>query len=245
MHITEYHDLNETGSNMAKASPTLHLDIISDFICPWCFIGKRKLDLALSNISGFQINLAWRPFRLDPTIADDGEDRKEYLTRKFGTVKSDKFAASIQQAAIGTDIQFAFDKISRTPNTLNAHRLIRWSGDYGLQHAIADDLFSAYFEHGKDIGDVEILIEIGAKYAMDETVLRSQFSSDADVSETRQLDAQARDAGVTGVPAFLMGGKFLLVGAQEPDYLNQIFSKAIVKLANPGHDADSQSSANR
>ena len=89
------------------------------------------------------------------------------------------------------------------------------------------------------------MIEIGTKYAMDEAVLRSQFASDADVSETRQLDAQARDAGVTGVPAFLMGGKFLLVGAQEPDYLNQIFSKAIVKLANPGHDADSHSSANR
>ncbi|MDC3402061.1 DsbA family oxidoreductase [Alphaproteobacteria bacterium] len=223
---------------MSNSYPILHLDIISDFICPWCFIGKRKLDRALGNVSGFQINLAWRPFRLDPTIADEGEDRKEYLTRKFGAPKSKKFASTVQDAAAGTDIQFAFDKITRTPNTLNAHRLVRWSGEYGLQHAIADDLFSAYFEHGKDIGDFNTLIEIGVKYAMDETVLRAKFASNEDVSETRQLDAQARGAGVTGVPAFLMGGKFLLVGAQEPEYLNQIFSKAVVKLANPGHSAD-------
>jgi predicted DsbA family dithiol-disulfide isomerase len=215
----------------ATPVPVMQLDVISDVICPWCFIGKRKLDAALAQVDDFQINLMWRPFQLDPTTPPEGHDRKQQMIRKFGPDAGKQIFKNVLAAAEGTGINWNFDKITRTPNTLNAHRLIRWAASTGEQHQIAEALFCAYFEHALDIGDVAVLLDIGEKHGLERDLLVDLFASDRDMEQTRNDDAAARELGVTGVPAFLAGGKFMLMGAQEPEYLNLFLNKARQKLA--------------
>jgi predicted DsbA family dithiol-disulfide isomerase len=210
----------------------MQLDVISDVICPWCFIGKRNLDAALTQLRDVRINLMWRPYQLDPKTPPEGYDRETQMKRKFGPDGAKQIYKNIMSAAQGTGINFAFDKITRTPNTLNAHRLIRWAASTQQQHDIAEALFVAYFEKGLDIGDVKILLEIAAAYDMDTQLLADLFASDTDIDTTRNDDAAARDLGIAGVPAFLAGGKFVLSGAQEPAYLLKFIAKAQSKLAN-------------
>ena len=211
--------------------PVMQLDVISDVICPWCFIGKRKLDAALTQVSDFQINLMWRPYQLDPTTPPEGHDRKQQMIRKFGPDADKQIFKNVLAAAEGTGINWNFNKITRTPNTLNAHRLIRWAASTGQQHQMAEALFCAYFEQALDIGDVDVLLDIGEAQGLERALLVDLFASDRDVEQTREDDAAARDLGVTGVPAFLAGGKFMLMGAQEPEYLNLFLDKARQKLA--------------
>jgi len=215
----------------ATPAPVMQLDVISDVICPWCFIGKRKLDAALAQVDDFQINLMWRPFQLDPTTPPEGHDRKQQMIRKFGPDAGKQIFKNVLAAAEGTGINWNFDKITRTPNTLNAHRLIRWAASTGEQHQIAEALFCAYFEQALDIGDVAVLLDIGEKHGLARDLLVDLFASDRDMEQTRNDDAAARELGVTGVPAFLAGGKFMLMGAQEPEYLNLFLDKARQKLA--------------
>lgn len=215
----------------ATPAPVMQLDVISDVICPWCFIGKRKLDAALAQVDDFQINLMWRPFQLDPTTPPEGHDRKQQMIRKFGPDAGKQIFKNVLAAAEGTGINWNFDKITRTPNTLNAHRLIRWAASTGEQHQIAEALFCAYFEQALDIGDVAVLLDIGEKHGLERDLLVDLFASDRDMEQTRNDDAAARELGVTGVPAFLAGGKFMLMGAQEPEYLNLFLDKARQKLA--------------
>lgn len=210
----------------------MQLDVISDVICPWCFIGKRNLDAALTQLRDVRINLMWRPYQLDPKTPPEGYDRETQMQRKFGPDGAKQIYKNIMSAAQGTGINFAFDKITRTPNTLNAHRLIRWAASTQQQHDIAEALFVAYFEKGLDIGDVKILLEIAAAYDMDTQLLADLFASDTDIDTTRNDDAAARDLGIAGVPAFLAGGKFVLSGAQEPAYLLKFIAKAQSKLAS-------------
>lgn len=211
--------------------PVLQLDVISDVICPWCYIGKRKLDAALSKVTDFKINLIWRPYQLYPDTPMEGADLTAKLKARYGEDGARQMRANIKSAAEGTNIDFDFDKIGRTPNTLNAHRLLRWAASTGQQHQIAEALFSAHFEQGKFIGDVPVLLDIAGQHGMDITLLTELFDSDRDIEQTRNDDASARDLGVHGVPAFLAGGKFLLMGAQEPEYLNKFLTKARAKLA--------------
>lgn len=218
-------------SEVEKAAlPVLQLDVISDVICPWCFIGKRKLDAALAQLENVQVNLMWRPFQLDPNTPPEGYDRKEQMKRKFGPDGGKQIFKNVLAAAEGTGIEWDFEAITRTPNTLNAHRLIRWAASTGQQHQIAEALFSAYFEQARDISDVAVLLEIAGLHGMDVPLLADLFQTENDIEATRNDDAAARELGVHGVPAFLAGGKFLLMGAQEPEYLNRFIEKARQKL---------------
>jgi len=222
-------------------TPVLQLDIISDVICPWCYVGKRKLDAALAALGDMPVNLMWRPFQLDPTTPPEGYDRDRQMRAKFGPDGGKQIIKNLLVVAEGTGIDFAFDKISRTPNTLNAHRLIRWAASTGRQHEVAETLFSRYFEHGQDIGQTDILLEIAATHEMDTDLIARLLVSDADIQETRDDDAAARDLGVTGVPGFLIGGKMLVVGAQEPETLTRFFLKAQSKLAEQAQAANTAS----
>ncbi len=208
----------------------VQLDVVSDVICPWCFIGKRKLDAALAEVQGFKINLIWRPFQLNPDTPPEGRDYKDQMVRKFGPDSGRGFFKTVMEAAEGTGIKWAFEAITRLPNTLNAHRLIRWAASTGQQHDIAEALFSAFFEQAQDIGDVDVLLAIAERHAMDVALLAELFASDYDIEATRNDDAAARDVGVTGVPAFFAGG-FMLMGAQEPAYLAKFLTKAQERLA--------------
>lgn len=202
------------------------LDIISDPICPWCFIGWHNLTRALDG-RDHPFVIAWHPFQLNPDMDPGGMDRRIYLETKFGGKDQavqvyGRIAAAAEQA--GLDIDFA--AIDRTPNTLDAHRLIHWAGVEHRQSAVADALFRAYFQQGRNIGDRDVLVDIADGAGLDAAMIARLLASEADAADTRARDAHARAQGVRGVPAFVLGEGHLLSGAQPPqvwtDILDQI-----------------------
>ena len=192
------------------------LDILSDPICPWCYIGKVKLDRALAQRPEHGLDIFWRPYQLNPQMPAAGMDRTEYLETKFGgPERARAIYGQIRDAAIATGLPVDFDKITRTPNTFDAHRLIRWSRSDGHQQAVVDSLFARYFERGEDIGDRSVLMDVAAEVGMDADVLMGLFDADADRDLLTGEEAMAREMGVSGVPTFIVGQKFALSGAQE------------------------------
>ncbi|WP_316013113.1 DsbA family oxidoreductase [Roseobacter sp. HKCCA0434] len=190
------------------------LDILSDPICPWCYIGKAKLDAALA-ATPYPFEITWRPFQLNPDMPPEGMDRRAYLNAKFGEERATAFYAQIEQAARDAGLEVNFDAIERTPSTIDAHRVIRWAGQTGDQGALKDALFRAYFVEGKDISDRDLLAELGAEAGLEADVTRRLLDGDADVAEVKAEDAEARQMGVTGVPTFLIGGRYAVQGAQD------------------------------
>jgi predicted DsbA family dithiol-disulfide isomerase len=216
---------------MNEEQQALAIDVVSDVVCPWCFLGKRRLARALAN-EGEAIPVRWRPYQLDPTIPPGGTDRKLYLRNKFGEGgRLEEIHARL--AALGAEegVAFAFDKIERSPNTLDAHRLIRWASVSGAQDAVVERLFSLYFEQGRDIGDRALLIETARECGMDEEVVIKLLEDGADENEVREEIEQAQRLGVTGVPFFIFASRFGVPGAQSPDVLSAALERARKALA--------------
>ena len=201
----------------------MQIDVISDTVCPWCYIGKRRLERALALRPQIEFDVRWRPFQLDPQTPPEGVDRKAYIERKFGS--SDKIKpihTALLKAGDDEGIPFAFEKITRTPNTLNSHRLIRWSHSMGVQDAVVEALFRSYFIEGQDIGDTKVLARIGDNAGMDSELVEELLQSDADLELVAREDSLARKIGINGVPTFLIGGKVLVNGAQDAEHLVRI-----------------------
>ena len=204
----------------------MQLDVVSDTICPWCYVGKRRLDSALQARPDVKLDIRWRPFQLDPDIPEDGIDRKIYLQRKFGSSdKSKQIYDALVQSGAEEGIDFQFDRIEKTPNTLDSHRLIRWSESAGCQDKIVSLLFEAYFELGQDIGDKDVLESIAKDAGMDTTIVHDLLHSEADLDLVRREDKLARTMGISGVPTFLYNQKFVLVGAQDPETLLHMYDR--------------------
>ncbi len=202
------------------------LDILSDPICPWCYIGKAKLDAALRDAPEVALDIHWRCYRLNPDMPEGGMGRRDYLERKFGGPEGAKNVyGRIEQAVRDAGLPLDFSKIERTPNTLDAHRLIRWARTTGAQEAVVDALFAAYFVNGVDIGDRDALIAIGVAQGMDDDLLRRLYSEDADRALLENEDALAREMGVTGVPCFVLNETYALVGAQETATWRQVLER--------------------
>jgi len=193
----------------------LTIDIVSDAVCPWCFLGKRRLEAALREIGETKAQVRWRPFQLDETIPVGGLDRVAYMSRKFPDA-AQLAAAHERLSALGGEVgvAFAFDAIRRSPNTLDAHRLVRWAAAAGRQDAVVEGLFRAYFERGQDVGDNKVLVEIAEGCGMDGKDVAEGLASNRDVEETSAEIAHWRRAGVNGVPFFIFNGKLALSGAQ-------------------------------
>ncbi|MGB7243109.1 MAG: DsbA family oxidoreductase [Sulfitobacter sp.] len=193
------------------------LDIMSDPICPWCYIGKAHLDVALAAHPDHPFQIEWHPFQLNPDMAAGGMDRRAYLEGKFGgkdgAVRA--YAPVVEQAkAAGLKINFEDMKV--TPNTLDAHRLIHWAGIEGRQTAAVAALFKAYFEDARDIGDAEVLADIADTIEMDASLVTRLLQTDADCDDIRARDAHSRKMGIQSVPTFIVGGKHAVPGAQPP-----------------------------
>jgi predicted DsbA family dithiol-disulfide isomerase len=206
----------------------MQIDVISDTICPWCYIGKRRLERALRLRPQIAFDVRWRPFQLDPTTPADGVDRKAYIERKFGS--SDKIRpihAALLKAGEDEGIPFAFEKITRTPNTINSHRLIRWSHSMGVQDAVVELLFRRYFVDGADIGRVETLVAIAAEAGMDAELVEELMNSDADRELVEREDSLARKIGIQGVPTFFVGGRILITGAQDAETIARTIDRAV------------------
>ncbi len=206
----------------------MQIDVISDPVCPWCYIGKRRLERAVRLRPHISFEIRWRPFQLDPLTPPEGYDRKTYIEQKFGSSDRVKpIQTALLQAGEAEGISFAFEKITRTPNTINAHRLIRWAHSLGVQDEIVEGLFQGYFIDGLDIGQIKILAQIGDAAGMDGELVEELLSSDTDIESVGQQDSMARKFGVQGVPSFFMGGKTLITGAEDAETLAQIIDRVI------------------
>lgn len=202
------------------------LDIISDPICPWCYIGKTRLDEALAEHPDHPFTIEWHPFQLNPDMPESGMDRREYLETKFGGKEGAVRAyAPVVQAAEEAGLKIDFEGMQRTPNTIDAHRLIHWAGIEGRQTAAVSALFKAYFEDARDIGDHEVLADIADGIEMDAAVVAKLLASDADVEDIRKRDVHSREMGVNSVPTFIVAGQHAVPGAQSAELWSKVIGE--------------------
>lgn len=204
------------------------IDVISDVICPWCFLGKRRLDKALEQLSDLDVFVRWRPYALDPSIPPEGLDRHAYLAGKFGKERLKTLHDPLERAGAEDGVPYNFAAITRTPNTLDAHRLIRWSHTAGRQNEMAERLFMAYWSEGKDVGDRKVLAAEAGAVGLNGAQIAELLDSDQDVENVKAEIAHATTIGVTGVPTFIFAQSYALVGAQSPE----ILVDAIGRVAN-------------
>jgi len=208
------------------------LDIISDPICPWCYIGKTNLDRALERAGDHPFEIEWHPFQLNPDMPRAGMDRREYLETKFGGKEGAVTAyAPILTSAEKAGLDINFEGIKTTPNTLDAHRLIHWAGLEAAQTRVVSALFRAYFVEGRDIGNAEVLADIADSSGMDAAVVARLLASDADVQMIRDRDAHSRKMGVTGVPTFVVAGRHAVPGAQPPELWDKVIADIKAQIA--------------
>jgi predicted DsbA family dithiol-disulfide isomerase len=206
---------------------TISVDVVSDVICPWCFLGKRRLDRAIGLLDDIKVDVNWRPFFLDPTIPKEGMSRRAYMENKFGAERLKTIHDPLIAAGKEDGVPYAFDRITRTPNTMDAHRIISWNHDAGKQHDVVERLFMAYFSLGLDIGDRAVLVKIAGDAGMDKADVAEKLESGTDVDVVNAEVERAYRMGVTGVPCFIFAQKQGLMGAQPAEVL----ADAIGKLA--------------
>jgi NAD(P)H dehydrogenase (quinone) len=212
----------------------LHLDVVSDVVCPWCYIGKRRLERALAAIDDVAVTVRWRPFFLNPWIPREGIARAEYLEKKFGSVaRYGEIAARVAQEAAGEGLTYDASAISRQPNTVDCHRLIRWAADIGRAGEMKQILMDRYFRDGADLTRIDVLVEAAAVCGLDAGEARGWLVGDRDVDLVVEEAEAASAAGVTGVPTFILGGKFALSGAQPPRQLAAAIRKVAALGARP------------
>lgn len=211
------------------------IDVVSDVMCPWCFIGKRRLEKALSDVGGdVDVAVEWHPFQLDPTLPPGGKDRQQYLNEKFGgPERAGEIYARIEAAGQDEAIPFAFAKIAKSPNTLDAHRVIKWAGIEGKQDAVVEALFQAFFIDGEDLSDHETLVRLAAAGGLDPDMVRRLLATDADLAETEAAVVHAQAIGVQGVPTFILDGKYAVSGAQPADVLANALRQVAAERAGP------------
>ncbi|SFM15739.1 DsbA family oxidoreductase [Shimia aestuarii] len=204
----------------------IKLDILSDPICPWCYIGKARLEKAMEAEPDHPFAIEWHPFQLNPDMPPEGMDRRQYLEAKFGGKENAvRVYAEIDQHARDEGLDIDFAAIKRTPNTINAHRLIHWAGIEGKQNAVVDALFKAYFKEGRDIGNSEVLCDIADSAGLDAAVIGKLLASDADVDNIRQRDAHSREMGVNSVPTFIVANQHAVPGAQPTDLWRKVIGE--------------------
>jgi predicted DsbA family dithiol-disulfide isomerase len=205
---------------MNPAVEPLTIDVISDVVCPWCFIGKRRLEKALALTPDIPVEVRWHPYFLNPWVPREGISREQYLTTKFGSVERYKgIAGRVAAAAAAEGLTYNVDGIARQPNTLNAHRLILWAGNIGNAAQMKQRLMELYFTEGADLSDPEVLVHAAQECGLDGESVRTWLASDTDVDRVSAAAESAKEAGIDGVPCFIIGGAFAVSGAQAPEYL--------------------------
>lgn len=214
----------------------MKIEIFSDLVCPWCFIGKRRLERALAMRPDVQAVVKWRPFQLNPWMPPEGMTRAEYLTAKFGAADAGRIYEGIRRTGAGDGLAFNFELIETMPNTLNAHRLVRWAGEQRVLTdtalaALVDDVFRAYFQDGARIGEPSVLAGIAGAHGLDAAVAQRFLESDIGREAVAQLDVDARQTGIQGVPCFIIEERYAVSGAQEPEYFMPLFDLALGAIA--------------
>ena len=217
-----------TTSMRGEGTTGTRIDIVSDAICPWCYVGKRQLERALAMLAedGMHFTVHWNPFQLNPDMPKEGRDRAAYRAWKFGSVERMREAdARVAQAAANVGLAFRQDLMLRTPNTIDAHRLIWFAGQNGVQDATMEAVFKAYFIEGRDIGDALVLADCAAQAGLDRGVVAEFLAGEVAAQEMRAADQSAREAGVNGVPSFFLDGYGLFSGAMPAETMADALRK--------------------
>jgi predicted DsbA family dithiol-disulfide isomerase len=218
---------------MSDTQP-VRIDVVSDVVCPWCFIGKHRLEKALALRPDILVEVHWRPYFLNDWIPREGISREQYLTTKFGSPERYKgIAQRVTAAAAEEGLVYASDKMTRQPNTLDCHRLIRWAEGIGKAADMKQRLMDLYFTEGADLTNHAVLVQAATDVGLDPEDVRAALASDQDVEQIEREAQSAKEAGIEGVPCFIFGDKFAVSGAQSPEYL----AEAIDRMAQAGQDA--------
>ena len=209
----------------------LQIDVVSDVVCPWCFIGKKRLEEALQLRPDIPVEIHWRPYFLNDWVPREGISRDEYLTKKFGSPERYKqIAGRVAGAAKAEGLVYNPDKIARQPNTLDCHRLILWARNTGAADKMKQRLMELYFTEGADLTDRDVLVKAAADCGMDADLTRDLLASDRDVDRVTQEVEEAKQAGIDGVPCFVFGGVLAVSGAQEPATLADAMARAVEEV---------------
>ena len=202
---------------------TVVIEMVSDLVCPWCWLGKRRIEGAIALTPDVDVQLIFRPYELDPSVPAGGVDYKEYMREKFGSDEGKERASAMRQALIDygqeEGIPYQFDKITRRPNSFDAHRLVRWAQGQEQGSAAKEALFKAFFHDGRDIGDHEVLVDIAGQIALDQKIVADLLATDADVENVRNEANLFRQMGVTGVPTYIANRQFAAQGAETSEKL--------------------------
>jgi predicted DsbA family dithiol-disulfide isomerase len=215
-----------------SASSSLAIDVISDVVCPWCYIGKRLLERAIALKPDIPVEVRFRPYFLNPWVPHEGISREEYLTAKFGSVERyNSNNNRVVEAAAAVGLSYNRDRIKRQPNTLDCHRLILWAGQVGKAAAMKQRLMELYFSEGGDLTQPEVLVAAAVDCGLDGEDVRALLASEQDVDTVEREAQSAKDAGIDGVPCFIIGGMIALSGAQPPEQLAAAIERAAAEHA--------------
>jgi predicted DsbA family dithiol-disulfide isomerase len=205
----------------------IFVDIVSDTICPWCYIGKRRFERALEVSGRNDISISWRPFQLNPDMPPEGMTRDDYVRAKFGGGdRPRQIYQAIAESGREARIEFQFSRIKRTPNTVLSHRLVHWSAKNERQDEVVAELFKAYFEEGLDTGEIDVLVECAVRAGLDAQLTHRFLLSDEGRQEVVASDVYARRLGINGVPCFIVNRKYAVSGAQPPSAFVEVFNLA-------------------
>jgi predicted DsbA family dithiol-disulfide isomerase len=212
---------------------TLPIEMISDVVCPWCLIGKRRLEKAIALRPDIPVELRFQPYFLNPWVPREGLNREQYLITKFGSPERyGPIAARVAKAAAQEGLAYAPEKITRQPNTLDCHRLILWAGQSGNAACMKQRLMELYFSEGRDLSDRDTLVKAAAECGLDADTVRARLAAEEDTARVQHDADSAKEAGIDGVPCFIFGGVFAVQGAQSPEYLAQAIDRAAREYAN-------------
>jgi predicted DsbA family dithiol-disulfide isomerase len=219
---------------MSATREPVTIDVVSDVVCPWCFIGKRRLEKALALKPEIPVEVRFHPYFLNPWVPRAGMDRKDYLTTKFGSPEGyGQIAERVKAAAAADGLTYASERMTRQPNTLDCHRLIRWSGAIGKAAAMKQRLMDLYFTEGADLSNPDVLAQAAADIGLDRDEVRGWLASERDIEAVESQARAAQEAGINGVPFFILGGRYAISGAQDPQQLAEAIARADAEVGQP------------
>jgi predicted DsbA family dithiol-disulfide isomerase len=212
---------------LAPPKARLAVEVVHDLVCPWCYLGARRLFRTLTRRPDLLVEVSWRPFLLNPDMPRAGMSRSDYVMRKFGgEERARRLYASITEIGRAEGLMFRFDRIRRTPSSVDAHRLVRWAANFGRADEVVEALFAAHFSDGRDIGDPGVLAAIAASCGLRPMAARSFLAGTTDVDAVHADNLRAHRLGINGVPCFVVSGLHAIAGAQEPEVIERLLDVA-------------------
>jgi predicted DsbA family dithiol-disulfide isomerase len=216
---------------LAPPKARLTVEVVHDLVCPWCYLGTRRLLRTLRRRPDLLVELVWRPFLLNPDMPQVGMSRSDYVVRKFGGEdRARRLYSSIAEIGRAEGVQFRFDRVRRTPSSIDAHRLVRWAARFGRANGVVEALFTAHFADGRDLGEIGVLCAIASACGLDPIAARAMLASDAELDGVHADNLRAHRLGINGVPCFVVAGRHAIAGAQEPEVIERLLDVAAVDM---------------